>query len=96
MHSRGSPLDLIVLQALAATGLLLVSLWWYRRHRGEKSGNAGLALWVVWVVFGILSLVILAASGLATVVLGGAVTWPFCVAGTVLGSRLLVRSSRKS
>jgi hypothetical protein len=48
----------------------------------------------VWVVFGILSLIILAVSGLAAVVLGGAVTWPFCVAGTVLGSRLLVRSSR--
>ena len=87
-------MDIAVLQTLIAAGLLGASLWWYRRNIGEKSGNAGRVLWVVWVVFGIASLVILAASGLEAVLLGGAVTWAFCVAGTVLGSRLLVRSFR--
>lgn len=89
-----APLDLVVLQSLISAGLFGVSLWWYRRNLGDKSGNAGRVLWAVWVIFGILSLVILAAIGLEALVLGGIVTWAFCVAGTVLGSRLLVRSFR--
>jgi hypothetical protein len=87
-------LKIAVLQALIASGLLGVSLWWYRRNLGEESGHAGWALWVLWVAFGILSLVILAANGPEAMLFGGVVTWVACVAGTVLGSRLLARSFR--
>ena len=87
-------MGIAVLHSLIAAVLLGVSLWWYRRNIGGQSGNAGWVLWLVWVVFGILSLVILAASGPEAVLLGGLVTWIFCVAGTVLGSRLLAGSFR--
>ena len=84
----------VVLQTLIAAGLLGISLWWYKRRGGMEAGEAGRLLWAVWVGFGILSLVVFAVIGLAAVLLGGVVTWAFCVAGTVLGSRLLVRSDR--
>ena len=85
-------MDIAVPHALISAGLLGVSLWGYRRNIGEESGNAGWVLWVLWVVFGTLSLVILAANGPEAVLLGGVATWVYCVAGTVLGSRLLARS----
>ena len=85
-------MDIVALQAIVAAGLLGFSLWWYRRNLGEKTGHAGRVLWLLWIVFGLLSLVILTASGPEAVLLGSFVTWIFCVAGTVLGSRLLSRS----
>ncbi len=87
-------MNVVVLHSLIAAGLISVSLWWYRRNIGGQSGNAGWVRRVLWVVFGILSLVILAASGPEAVLFGGVVTWVSCVAGTVLGSRLLARSYR--
>lgn len=87
-----SPFGIVALQRLIGAGLLGVSLWWYRRTPRERSGHAGRVLWVVWVVFLILSLVTLAVIGLGALLLGGFVTWVFCVAGTVLGSRLLARA----
>jgi hypothetical protein len=85
-------LDVLVPQLLIAASLLGISLWWYRRNLGEKSGHAGRVLWFVWVIFGVLSLVILVFLGLEALLLGGAVTWIFCVAGTLLGTHLLMRS----
>ena len=89
-----SPLDIVAVQTLIGAGLLGGSLWWYRRTPYEGSGHAGRVLWVVWIVFLVLSLGILAVIGLDALLLGGAVTWAFCVAGTVLSSRLLVRAYR--
>lgn len=95
MHIGGPPLDIVVLLALIAAGFLGVSLWWYRRNIGGKSGSAGWRLWFLWVGFGILALAILAANGWTAVLIGGIVTWAFCVVGTVLGSLLLARSNRR-
>lgn len=89
-----SPFDIVALQTLIGAGLVGVSVWWYRRTPRERSGHAGRVLWLIWVVFFTLSLVTLAVIGLGALLLGGIVTWVFCVAGTVLGSRLLVRSYR--
>lgn len=85
-------MDVLVPQLLISASLLGISLWWYRRNLGEKSGHAGRVLWFVWVVFGILSLVILAFFGVEALLLGGAVTWIFCVTGTLLATHLLMRS----
>ena len=49
-------------------------------------------MWVLWVAFGISSLVILAASGPGALLFGSIWTWVFCVAGTGLGSRLIARA----
>ena len=89
-----SPFDIVAVQTLIGAFLLGGSLWWYRRTPREGSGHAGRVLWVVWVVYLALSLLILAVIGLEALLLGGAVTWVFCVAGTLLGSLLLVRAYR--
>lgn len=81
-----------MLQLLIAAGFIGASLWWYRHRLGEPSGAAGCVLWIGWGVFGGLSLVYLAASGPEALLFGGVVTWACCMAGTVLGSRLLMRA----
>lgn len=88
-------MNVVVLNALVAAVLLGVSLWRYKRHVGKSSARSGWVLWVLWVVYGVLSLTILGASGKGTMVIGGVVTWAFCVTGTTLGSRLLARADRR-
>lgn len=85
-------MDIVALQVLVAAGLLAVSLWWYRRNRDDRTGTAGRVLWAGWIAFGLVSVVILTASGPEAVLLGSFMTWAFCVVGTVLGARLLGRS----
>ena len=86
-------MDIVVLQALIAACFIAVSLWWYRRSAGERSWAAGCVLWVAWVAFGAISLFYLAASGPEAALFGGILTWAFCVAGVMLGSRLLIQAS---
>ena len=92
-------MNLVVLQALVATGLLSVSMWWYRRSRAEASATAGCGLWLLWIVFGIVSVIALVLitprgdGGLDALLLGTVVAWVSCGAGIVLGLRLLMRAS---
>jgi len=85
-------MDIVVLQALIAACFIAVSLWWYRRSAGERAWAAGCVLWVAWVAFGAISLFYLAASGPEAALFGGILTWAFCVAGVMLGSRLLIQA----
>jgi hypothetical protein len=90
---------MVLLQTLVAAGLLGVSLWWYRRDLGERSTNAGCALWLAWIVFGIVSVSVVVlikprgGDDLNAMLLGIVVAWVFCGAGIVLGLRLLMRAS---
>jgi hypothetical protein len=92
-------LNSVVVQALVAAGLLGASLWWYRRSPGGASANAGCALWLAWIVFGILSAGSLVwigtrgGDGVAAMLFGLLLAWIVCGAGIVLGLRMVKRSS---